>query len=156
MRQIIGWGFILALLFTVLSGCAANIKGPAWAFEEEAISVRIKADHQLNLYRGKAHTLYVCFYQLSELNGLNGLSKDPSGIRGVRPEDKAHRFGSARSGEPGKSQHLAGPHAETHVTNDLASTKSLHAQPLGTRAPTGRAPTGTMRSMVGWSRSMVG
>lgn len=68
---------VLCLLFT---GCAATIKQPEWKFDKESIRVHIKADHKLNLYNSKAHTLYVCFYQLSELNKFDQLTKDSAGI----------------------------------------------------------------------------
>ena len=65
----------------LLSACAATIKKAEWKFEKEAIRVHIKADHRLNLYNRKAHTLYVCFYQLSELNAFDQLTQDENGIR---------------------------------------------------------------------------
>lgn len=69
----------LSILFIV--GCPAKIKKPEWKFQKEAIRIYIKKDHQLSLYQNKAHTLYVCFYQLSELNAFNQLTRDSSGIR---------------------------------------------------------------------------
>ncbi len=65
----------------MLAACAPTIKKPDWAFEKEAIRIHIKADNKLNLYNGKAHTLYVCFYQLSQLNALDQLAQDASGIQ---------------------------------------------------------------------------
>lgn len=73
---------IAAILpFMLLFGCTAKIKQPDWKYQKEAIRIHIKADHKLNLYNRKAHTLYVCFYQLSELNAFDLLSQDPPGIR---------------------------------------------------------------------------
>ncbi len=69
------------LALVLLSGCRAKLVPPEWKFEKEAIRVRIQADHRLNLYNRKAHTLYVCFYQLSELNAFDQLTQDTPGIR---------------------------------------------------------------------------
>ncbi|MGD9006535.1 MAG: type VI secretion lipoprotein TssJ [Desulfobacteraceae bacterium] len=71
---------VVFVLCLSLTGCAATIKQPEWKFEKESIRVHIKADHKLNLYNSKAHTLYVCFYQLSELNKFDELTKDDAGI----------------------------------------------------------------------------
>jgi predicted component of type VI protein secretion system len=76
-------GSLLAvcLLFFLFTGCTAKVIQPEWKFEKEAIRVHIKADHRLNLFNRKAHTLYVCFYQLSELNAFEQLTQDVPGIR---------------------------------------------------------------------------
>jgi type VI secretion system VasD/TssJ family lipoprotein len=68
-------------IIPVLAGCAPTIKEPAWIFEKESIKIHIKADHQLNLYNGKAHTLYIGLYQLVSINAFNQLSADKEGIR---------------------------------------------------------------------------
>ncbi len=75
-------GAILALCLPLLLsfGCATKINKPDWRFEKEAIRVHIRADHKLNLYNSKAHTLYLCFYQLSELNAFDQLAQDEAGI----------------------------------------------------------------------------
>ncbi len=65
----------------LIVACTPKIKKPDWKFEKEAIRVHIKADHRLNLYNRKAHTLYMCFYQLGELNAFDQLTQDESGIR---------------------------------------------------------------------------
>ena len=71
-----------AMVFCVLFvACTSKIKKPDWKFEKEAIRVHIKADYRLNLYGEKAHTLYICLYQLSELNAFDQLAQDQSGIR---------------------------------------------------------------------------
>lgn len=72
---------ILCFLFLLSLGCTAKIKKPEWRFEKEAIRVHVRADHKLNLYNSKAHTLYVCFYQLSTLNAFDQLTQDEAGIR---------------------------------------------------------------------------
>lgn len=73
---------VVICIVTLLSvGCAAKIIKPEWRFKKEAIKVHIRADHKLNLYNRKAHTLYVCFYQLSALNDFDQLTQDEAGIR---------------------------------------------------------------------------
>ena len=76
-------GIVLSagLTLMLLMGCAAKIKQPEWRYEKEAIRIHIQADHKLNLYNRKAHTLYVCFYQLTELNAFDRLTQDEPGIR---------------------------------------------------------------------------
>ncbi len=71
---------VIGLCF-LFSACSPKIKKPDWKFEKETVQVHIKADHKLNLYNSKAHTLYVCFYQLSELNGFDQLAQDMNGIQ---------------------------------------------------------------------------
>ncbi len=73
--------FALGMSLLIFCGCAATIKPPDWTFEKEAIRVHVKASPKLNLYNSKAHTLYVCFYQLSALNGFDQLTQDEAGIR---------------------------------------------------------------------------
>lgn len=73
--------FVSGLILLLFVGCATKINKPEWRFEKEAIRVHIRADHRLNLYNRKAHTLYVCFYQLSELNAFDQLTQDEAGIR---------------------------------------------------------------------------
>jgi type VI secretion system VasD/TssJ family lipoprotein len=63
------------------AACTQKISKPDWKFEKEAIRIHIKADHNLNLYNKRTHTLYMCFYQLSELNAFDQLAQDDSGIR---------------------------------------------------------------------------
>jgi type VI secretion system VasD/TssJ family lipoprotein len=77
-RSWIGAIALIVCLFTV--ACAQKISKPDWKFKKEAIRIDIKADHNLNLYNKKTHTLYMCFYQLSELNAFDQLAQDDSGI----------------------------------------------------------------------------
>jgi type VI secretion system VasD/TssJ family lipoprotein len=72
---------VLMTMCLSFAACTATIKQPEWKFEKEAVRVHIKADYRLNLYNGKPHTLYVCFYQLSELNAFDQLTQDEDGIR---------------------------------------------------------------------------
>lgn len=74
--------FLLALTTAILlSACTPKVTKPEWKFAKESIRVHVRADHQLNLYNQKSHTLYVCFYQLSELNKFDQLTQDHNGIR---------------------------------------------------------------------------
>ncbi len=66
--------------FLLLTACTAKIKQPDWKFEKEAIRVHMKADYRLNMHNGNPHTLYICFYQLSELNAFDQLAQDENGI----------------------------------------------------------------------------
>jgi type VI secretion system VasD/TssJ family lipoprotein len=76
------WIRAAALILCLLAvACTQKITKPEWKFEKEAIRIHIKADHDLNLYNRKTHTLYLCFYQLSELNAFDQLAQDDSGIR---------------------------------------------------------------------------
>jgi predicted component of type VI protein secretion system len=74
-------GLAIFILFFLVTGCTAKVIKPEWKFEKEAIRVHVKADHKLNLFNRKAHTLYVCFYQLSELNAFDQLTQDIPGLR---------------------------------------------------------------------------
>lgn len=71
---------VLAAL-VLLSACTPKVTKPEWKFAKESIRVHIRADQQLNLYNQKSHTLYVCFYQLSELNKFDQMTQDHNGIR---------------------------------------------------------------------------
>lgn len=73
--------FGVLLTFLLVSGCSHTLKKPEWTFERDAVRMHLKADNKLNLYNNKAHTLYVCFYQLEELTGFEELAKDVTGIR---------------------------------------------------------------------------
>ena len=72
---------LAGLAVMLIGGCTSKVKQPEWKHEKEAIRVHIQADHNLNLYNRKAHTLYVCFYQLSELNAFDQLTQDEPGIQ---------------------------------------------------------------------------
>lgn len=74
---------LLAVVVVLVSvaGCAPVILQPDWGFEKEAVKVHVRADHRLNMYNGRAHTLYTCIYQLKSLNGLDQLAQDEAGIR---------------------------------------------------------------------------
>lgn len=77
-RLLYAYGLLL-LLFTV--ACSHTLKQPEWVFEKAAVQIHVKADDKLNLYNNKAHTLYVCLYQLRELTDFDQLTQDETGIR---------------------------------------------------------------------------
>lgn len=69
------------LLLVAVSSCSHTLNKPVWGFEKTAIHMHLKADNKLNLYNHKAHTLYVCFFQLEALNAFDKLTEDETGIR---------------------------------------------------------------------------
>ncbi|MBR9981935.1 MAG: type VI secretion lipoprotein TssJ [Desulfatitalea sp.] len=78
------WMIRFLIVFVILlsgSGCAPVIIKPHWGFEKEAVRIHVRADHRLNMYNGRAHTLYICIYQLKTPNGLDQLAQDQDGIR---------------------------------------------------------------------------
>lgn len=95
--------FIACLL---MAACTQKVSKPDWKFQKEAIRIHIKADHNLNLYNQKTHTLYMCFYQLSELNAFDQLAQDDSGIRRLL---EAKMFDSSVAGVHSKTI-LSGEH----------------------------------------------
>lgn len=69
------------IVILLLCSCAKKVLPPAeWVYEENAIKLEIKSDPMLNLYEGKAHTLYACIYQLKTPNGFNQLINDQKGL----------------------------------------------------------------------------
>ena len=71
---------VLPVLILVAS-CSHTITKPEWRFEKSAVRMHIRADNKLNLYNNKAHTLYVCLYQLEDPNAFDQLAEDSNGIR---------------------------------------------------------------------------
>lgn len=72
---------MLVLFVFFLVSCAPKVlPPPQWTYEKDAIKLHVAADPMLNLDDGKAHTLYVCIYQLKDPNGFNQLSSDQSGL----------------------------------------------------------------------------
>jgi type VI secretion system VasD/TssJ family lipoprotein len=72
---------VSVVFMLVLFSCSKKVlPPPQWGYEKDAIKMQIAADPMLNLDNGKAHTLYVCIYQLKDPNGFNQLSGDPSGL----------------------------------------------------------------------------
>jgi type VI secretion system VasD/TssJ family lipoprotein len=70
---------MLAFILT-FSACAQTVKKADWRLQKEAVLFHIKADHKLNLYNGREHTLYVCFYQLNDAKSLERIAQDTKGI----------------------------------------------------------------------------
>jgi len=77
---------VVLLLSCVLSACAGAPTHPspdtdvAWSFGPKAIQISYHAAHDLNVYDGKAHTILLCCYQLSDPDIFNNLSKSEDGI----------------------------------------------------------------------------
>ncbi len=73
--------FLSVFFMLALSSCAKKeLPPPQWGYEKDAVKLQIIADPMLNLDNGKAHTLYICIYQLKDPNGFNQLSGDQSGL----------------------------------------------------------------------------
>jgi type VI secretion system VasD/TssJ family lipoprotein len=53
---------------------------PDWRYEKGAISLRLKADPKLNLFKGDPHTLLVCVYSLRDPNGFNQQADERDGV----------------------------------------------------------------------------
>jgi type VI secretion system VasD/TssJ family lipoprotein len=70
----------LILMLTMLSCAKKVIPPPQWTYEKDAVKIEIQADPLLNFDNGKAHTLYLCLYQLSDPNAFNQLSGDRDGL----------------------------------------------------------------------------
>jgi len=71
----------LVSFMLVFFSCSTKVlPPPQWSYEKDAIKLQVVADPLLNLDNGKAHTLYVCIYQLKDPNGYNQLSGDQSGL----------------------------------------------------------------------------
>jgi len=77
-RKAILMQILILLLLFGLSSCGWKrdpnwrLKGhrPDWIPEDEAIQLLVKADPQLNRFDDLPHTLYVCVYQLKDINAL--------------------------------------------------------------------------------------
>lgn len=84
-RNVIRPGTLAAVLFLCFS-CASPpppTQKPVEtrpAYQRESISLRLKADSQLNLYAGTSHALHLCVYQLGNPNPFNQFSEDMGGI----------------------------------------------------------------------------
>ncbi len=73
---------LVFMAFSLMLSCAAKPPPPPpdWSFEKAAITLRLTADSQLNLYNGKPHTLFVCVYQLRDPNAFNQHSDSEDGL----------------------------------------------------------------------------
>lgn len=75
------WCTLALLAVFALTSCSVKQLPPAeWIYEEDAIRLKLQADFMLNLDQGKAHTLYICLYQLSDPNVFNQLSENREGL----------------------------------------------------------------------------
>lgn len=80
MRKLIIVFFFLFSAFIFFS-CALKPMAPVeWRHEESAISLYLSADTMLNLYKGRAHALHLCIYQLRDSYAFNQLAENPEGI----------------------------------------------------------------------------
>lgn len=71
---------LLWLIFLFCSCASQPVPSPDWIYEEEAIKLHLKADHQLNLSGGMPHTLLLCVYQLRDPNIFNQFAEDEDGL----------------------------------------------------------------------------
>jgi type VI secretion system VasD/TssJ family lipoprotein len=68
---------LLSTVFALMScGGAAQ-----YIYEKEAITLNLKSDPQLNLYRNSPHTLMVCLYQFRDPNMYNQLMDEKDGLQ---------------------------------------------------------------------------
>lgn len=72
--------FAVLVILAATSCSVKEIPPPKWAYEQEAIRLNLEADFMLNQDQGKAHTLYMCIYQLSDPNVFNQLTDDQAGL----------------------------------------------------------------------------
>jgi type VI secretion system VasD/TssJ family lipoprotein len=79
------------LLFALfLSSCATVVVPPRWEYEPNAIRLNLKSDPQLNLFQGRAHTLVLCAYLLTDPNELNQLVDEKGGLEKLCECTKFH------------------------------------------------------------------
>jgi len=84
---------VVCLLITVMVGfsCASKpVQVPTkpslttqnipWPHGEKAIHLDLTADTQLNVYDGNSHTLFICVYQLKNLDTFDQLTGDDDGL----------------------------------------------------------------------------
>ncbi len=76
MRTNIKIFFIFSLAFFFAS-CATTVRSP---YKQDAISLHLKSAQDLNLYKGEAHTLLLCVYQLRDPNAFNQLLDERDGV----------------------------------------------------------------------------
>jgi type VI secretion system VasD/TssJ family lipoprotein len=83
---------ILSLFFSIffLSSCATVVVPPRWEYEPNAIRLNLKSDPQLNLFQGRAHTLVLCVYLLTDPNELNQLVDEKGGLEKLCECTKFH------------------------------------------------------------------
>jgi type VI secretion system VasD/TssJ family lipoprotein len=71
------------LLVSLVSSCCSKssiVSPPEWKLEKDAVTLRFEGDQSLNLYQGKPHSLIVCVYHLTDLNGFKQLTDESGGL----------------------------------------------------------------------------
>jgi type VI secretion system VasD/TssJ family lipoprotein len=71
---------VFICIFLFVSCAAKQLPPPEAAYQEGAIKIHVKADPQLNLNDGQAHSLMLCAYQLKDPNAFNHLAGDQDGL----------------------------------------------------------------------------
>ena len=82
MKKTVALIFLSLSYFLTLS-CGGTVPATPhvdYIYEKDAIHLNLKADSQLNLFQGRAHTLAICLYQLRDPNSFNQLSQDQEGL----------------------------------------------------------------------------
>ncbi len=75
------YGICLFFLPLIFCSCTLQPMAPVeWRYEKSAITLHVTADPLLNLYRGSAHALHLCIYQLMDPDPFNRLSQNSEGI----------------------------------------------------------------------------
>lgn len=59
-----------------------------WDYDPQALVFRFQSPPQLNLYRGKPHTLYLKVFQLSDLKVFKDIASTPAGVRELLTSNK--------------------------------------------------------------------
>jgi len=72
--------FLLPIIIMIES-CAGISRAPEYAYEKEAIFLKLRSDSQLNLYRNSPHTLLLCIYQFRDPNVFNQLLDEKDGLQ---------------------------------------------------------------------------
>jgi predicted component of type VI protein secretion system len=65
---------------TTVTTPASSPEQMKWTYQINAISFKLGVDKNLNQYDGAAHTLLLCFYQLSNLSKFNELAGTSTGV----------------------------------------------------------------------------
>ncbi|WP_300667609.1 type VI secretion system lipoprotein TssJ [Desulfoluna sp.] len=72
---------VMVFLIVTISACGLSpVSPPDWKLQKEGIILHFDADNQLNQSHGKAYTLYLVLYQLSDPNSFNQLCEDQDGL----------------------------------------------------------------------------
>lgn len=80
--------FGLPMILLTMVSCASSPNplrtewpfGAQFPYKESAITVKLAADPQLNLYDGRANSLHVCMYQLRDPNAFNKAANNEDGL----------------------------------------------------------------------------